>query len=224
MKIKTISKKITVLLFSLILLTTLFSIIPVGIFPVSATVTRVQEIASAQNPSAGTNITVTLSSTPTEGNVLIATVGYYVGTAGVTDIEQTGVSWTLAVTRNVYGSVYANIWYGIVGSGASTTVTVIYAGDNRGCAGIVEYSGLDTENLLDVTGNTASGGSTTPSTGQTVTTSQDNQLWVGCTVIYGGSRTQSDPTNDFSLLVSQAGGTSVTMAYLKNCNIYRNCI
>jgi len=177
-------------------------------------VPSVYAISTVQSIKTGTiynnNLTITLDASPTEGNVLIATVGAY--SAGLINITQTGVTWSKAASTAQYGH-NAEIWYGIVGSGASTSLICYWTGDNYLGAGVVEYSGLNTADLLDLTA-TKLGNNEYPSTGQTTTTTQDDELWVGCTYI-NIDNPQTDPTNGFSLLVSLGLGTGKSLAYLK---------
>ena len=161
-------------------------------------------IIRVQGNAKGTTITniiyVTMDSTPTNGNLLIATIaGRYA--LAVSSISQTGVTWTRQVANSWDGPHgFAEIWAGVVGSGASTSITVtlnqsaIYGA----IADICEYSGLITSGFLDKTA-TAKGGPTVDAvTGTTGTTSQTTELWIGC--IESVNTGQTNPINDFTLL------------------------
>jgi hypothetical protein len=160
-------------------------------------IVRVQGVA--RGTSTSSSVSVTMGATPTQGNVLIATVSssmYPSGPATVSSITQTGVTWTKQA-NNAYNSEWdAEIWYGVIGSGASTSVTItLSATANYGAVvDICEYSGLNTTTFLDKTA-TNGGSSTTTDTGTTATTTQANELWIGA--ITTNLRYQSAPTNSF---------------------------
>jgi len=152
----------------------------------------------------GSSIPVTLSSAPISGNVLVATIGV-LNTAGATStvssITQTGVTWTEQVSHtSAYSQMENSIWFGVVGDGASTSVTVNLSGSaiSGATANICEYSGILTSGFLDKTSyNDGNGG--TADTGTTDTTTQAEELWIGCIIgMYGYS--QGTPTNGFTLL------------------------
>jgi hypothetical protein len=119
--------------------------------------------------------------------VLVACIGLNRGAGNsVTSITQTGVTWLKAKSQ-VQDSGYATaeIWYGIVGVGASKTVTVNLSitGTYYGAtADICEYSGLNTTSLLDKTASNIGALGTVTDTGTTASTSQNNELWIGCIV------------------------------------------
>src|SRR4030067_1955498 len=82
--------------------------------------------------TSGTSIPVTLDAQPLSGNILIAVVGYR-STAGnehVNSISQSGVTWNQ--NPEVYkqlnnGEGLVGIWFGVVGFGASSSITVTLA-------------------------------------------------------------------------------------------------
>jgi len=163
-------------------------------------ITRVQ--GNAKGTSTTNNISVTMASTPTSGNVLIAVIGMNTSSknVSVTSIIQTGVTWTLQV-RSTNGSYLGiEIWLGVVGAGAATGITINLSGNAAygGVADVCEYSGVAISGYLDKTAINA-GTSYQIDTGTTVTTTQADELWIG-----GGSPagadTQSSPTNGFTLL------------------------
>ena len=77
--------------------------------------------------SSGTTYTVTLSTAPTNGNVVVLGQGVSGTSANntISSISQTGVTWHKATSSHTNDD--SEIWYGEVGSGASTTVTVTLA-------------------------------------------------------------------------------------------------
>jgi hypothetical protein len=162
---------------------------------------RVQ--GNARGTSVTSTISVTLASTPTSGNVLVAVIGFFASASrSVSSISETSVSWTMQVRKeyNLYG-VYAEmeIWFGVVSAGASTSITVTLSGAATfgATADVCEYSGVVTTNFLDKTAST-SGNNAYPKTGTTATTTQADELWIGGTVLYGYA--QTTPTNGFALL------------------------
>jgi len=173
----------------------------------------------------------TLTSTPVYGDLLIATVGTStVSTdpaANVASITETGVTWTYQVGQQVTlsGEVLLDveIWAGVVGGGASTSVTVNLA--NTAVLGAVvdisEYQGLTTSGFLEASSSDSSQQGLNPSTGA-ISTSQSNSLIIGATVTGGYS--QTNPTNSFTLSDGAAqttGATFVSLSYLEldNANV-----
>jgi hypothetical protein len=162
-------------------------------------VTRVQ--GNARGTSTSSTISVTMASTPTSGNMLIAAIGTDDTTSfsTVTNITQTGVTWTKQTSKNTYYNVYLDveIWAGVVGS-ASTSITIALSlSPDSAIADVCEYSGLLATDFLDKTA-TNSGFSGTTDTGTTGTTTQANELWIGGTVMDGC--VQINPANGFTLL------------------------
>jgi hypothetical protein len=171
------------------------------------TITRVQ--GPARGTTTGNSIPVTMGAAPTNGNVLIAVIGLNKDGGGaitVSSITQTGVNWSKVVGYNnaaTYGD--AEIWFGVVGSGASTTATIALStstGNNGGVANISEYSGVATSNYTDKTSTNYGNSGTSVDTGTTATTTQADELWIGA---YGGDfsaiyHVLSSPSNGFTLL------------------------
>jgi hypothetical protein len=156
-----------------------------------------------------------MDAAPTTGNALVATmISYGDPVATVASITQTGVTWTLQVakTHDTDNVLRCEIWYGVVGSGASNSLTVNLSSQAQygAVVDVCEYSGLMTSGFLDKTA-TASGWGSSTSTGTTATTSQANELWIGCTIhMYP----QPSPQNGFTLL-DGAKYTWVSNAYLE---------
>ena len=201
------NKKIFLILISTLLLLSMVAILmDIPAVHAAGGITRVQGNARGTY-STGSSISVTMTSAPASGNVEVATISTCnSGSARtVSSISQTGVTWSKQVSSSGSdGSGYddSEIWLGIVGSGASTSVTVNLSGSPSygGAADICEYSGVATSGSLDLT-STASGSSTSTSTGTTATTTAPNELWIGSIVASGNTgRTQSSPTNSFTLL------------------------
>lgn len=184
--------------------------------------------------SGATSIPVTMALTPTNGNVLIAAIYADTDQANnVASIVQTGVTWAglgnpqvikqahVAWNSGAYENV--EIWIGIVGAGANTSVTVNLnaATSGGGVADIYEYSGVATISFLDKTAtNLGHSDPKTTDTGTTAATTQANELWIGATVAVDGTwgMFQSLPTNGFTLydgVAILAGTYNHSLAFLE---------
>jgi hypothetical protein len=171
-------------------------------------------------------LTVILQQAPVSGNLLILCFGSMIGGSAYISIDhitETNVAWTKQIQSQYMYATYgqdAEIWVGVVTGSASTTVTVTLSGATSyfGCiADVVEYSGLDTTGFLD---KTAATGDMTSSglTGTTITTTQANELWIGCVSAgaYWGSYPQTTPLNGFTLLDGASSGLGdCTVAFLE---------
>ena len=176
---------------------------------------------NAYGAKSGSTIPVTLSSTPTSGNVLIATIcNNKEGPSPVTvsSISQTGVTWTLQKAHYYYwSSPYVTfdceIWLGVVGSGASKDITINLSGTPAygAFADVCEWSGVATSDFLDQTASNQNENSAQTDTGTTSTTTQANELWIGAVA---ACNTQSSPTNGFTLLDGEYVSGFICMGYL----------
>jgi len=179
-------------------------------------------IIRVRGPSKGTSsgsstITVTLSGTPANGNILIACIGLCPIGSGITvqSISETGVTWQKITNRvDNNGTTDTEIWAGTVVSAASTTITINLTGTNQyySVANICEYSGLQNA-TPDVTA-TNQGNTGTTNTGTTQNTTQADELWIGATSYSSGSTGQTSPTNGFTILDGQRFN-SISLAYLE---------
>lgn len=181
--------------------------------------TRVQ--GNAKGTSMDNPTTVTLSATPTTGNVLIAVIGTqnYDDENYVTSISQSGVNWTCQI-RGSQGPYYeaCEIWLGVIGSNPSNTLIVhtYYEGQEmwlRTIVDVCEYSGVRTSGYLDTSYGWC-GYSRTMYAYTTSNTTYAPELWVAG--IYALISTGlSSPDNGFSLLDGVASGYMGTaLAYL----------
>jgi hypothetical protein len=179
----------------------------------ASSVTRVQ--GNCRGVSDSTTLTVTMTSTPTNGNLLVMAVGINDGT--VSSVSETGVTWTRQVYTGITTYGYdAEIWAGVIGSSASQTITITLTGTylKASAADVCEYSGLLSSGFLDQNA-TASGASSNSSTGTTGPTSQANELLAGAIV---ATVSQSSPKNGFTMLdgsQNEPYGNDV-LAYLEN--------
>jgi len=195
------STKRTIKIVSVLSLIVFLLVVSYGTKPVFADYATPQRIQYKRATTTGASISVTLDSTPIDGNVIIAVVGTLSAPVyGVSSITETGVTWNQQAYSN-YDAEYrrVSLWLGVVGSGASTSITVNLAGDvsDQAVALVCEYSGILTTGYLDKTASSYAV-STTDTTGTTATTTQTVELWVGGIVV--SSSAQSSPTNGFAML------------------------
>lgn len=169
----------------------------------SATPTKTTIMGGADG--SGTTLSVTLNGTATEGNLLIAVIDSYVTTsqyATVQSIAQTGVTWAKAVSGSFSDSNYKNceIWYGYVGLGSSTTVTITFAiPANFGSKVVIrEYSGLVNTNVLDQTAKACTYQNTIVNFGTTNITTHPYELWIAGTLT--DPNPAINPTNGFTFV------------------------
>lgn len=188
----------------------------------AAGITRVQYARGIKGYDFYSSFTVTMGSTPTTGNTIIAVIAPRAGgvtNSNVTAISQTGVTWTKQIEEHsghsYVGGVF--VWLGVVGVSPSIAITIsLTNGYYYNCiADVCEYSGLLTANYLDKNATNKSSSGTACSTGATATTTQADELWIGG--ISGINYGQTSPTNGFTLLNgTSSGGTGpVSCAYLE---------
>ncbi len=201
-----------------------FTVFPTGI-------TRVQGNARGKW-STGTSFTVTLASTPTSGDILILVFGSMSsGSSSITvsSITETGVTWTGSGTGKQVGLAskpnYADdgeIWLGLVGSSASTTITINLSGTPAyaAIADVCEYSGIVSSSFLDVTATSQYNYFSSPTavtTGTTGATVSGSELWIGVVVDDSWPSAQSTPQNGFTLLDgASTNPNALSVAYLEN--------
>jgi hypothetical protein len=185
-------------------------------------------VANARGTTTGSSITVTLYATPISGNVLILCYGSYSSAyVTISSITQTGVTWAGEGNPQAQKEYSTNkqdteIWIGIVGSGASKTITVTLSGSAAygAVADVCEWSGIATSSFLDTTATAGGANLGAPSTGTTATTAQASELWIGSIFTTSSSDiTQSSPTNSFSLL-DGLGQKVYAYAYIAEAYLY----
>jgi len=220
------SKKFITLLMGFLLM----SVLLISIYQIepasAATITLVQGPARGVffNQGSGTTFAVGLASAPASGDALIAVVGVNDADGNVVSkITQTGVTWTKQVS-SANAPLDIEIWAGVVGTGAATTVviTLTDAGHDSDAhvsyatSDICEYSGLATSGVfLDKTATNSGLGITTSNTGTTATTTQGNELWIGGIADTLTNAIQTAPQNGFQLFDGEEGSGG-TVAYLYN--------
>jgi len=165
------------------------SILAVFLSPVLHAQTFVQ--VNATLPSSGSQIGVVYTGAQTAGNLNVVIVGWNDTTAVVSSVTDTkGNSYLLAAGPTLLsGSLSQSIYYAknIAGAGAGgNTVTVKFSTvasypDVR----ILEYSGLDANNPLDVATGAVGNSATSDSGG--VTTTNANDLLVGANTVFSST-------------------------------------
>ena len=168
-------------------------------------VTKVQGNAR-ETATSGSTITITQTSTPTNGNMNILTVGIFDSPSPptVSSISQTGVTWTLAV-KKTQGNEDSEIWVGVIGSGASTSITINLSASlgstyGVGIADVCEWSGVTS--TVDKTKPNYNNGGTAVDSGTTDPTTYADELWIASlyAATSGGALTETNQTNGFTLL------------------------
>lgn len=172
------------------------------------------------------SITVNMTETPVNGDTLFLVIGtspssgttYY--TVSASGISQTGVTWdaSAVVTKtNSSGHINVEIWKGIVGVGASTSITITLSGTMPALStyelDIQEWSNI-ASSPTDKT-STASGTSSTIASGTTASTTKNLELCIVGMMTDGSIITLpafSSPTNSYTL--SNSGTYALgTLAY-----------
>jgi hypothetical protein len=93
------------------------------------------------NWGSGNSAALTLGTTPTNGNLLIAMVAIE-GSTNVSSITQTNVTWTRVEQSTASTSPHCEIWKGVVAASAGTGVTVAFSGSTYCGFHCSEWSGV----------------------------------------------------------------------------------
>lgn len=153
------------------------------------------------------SLTLTFDATPTNGNVLVCSVGFDGNSAHkpLGSLAQTGVTWVLAASdydSNYFGD---ELWFGLVGAGASTSLVItVYEQDSpstlfscviiEACAAEFTMTG-GSGSYLDQSNYNTTSGSTTATTGSITTTIAAELLCGGISDYGGGSGKDSTQTS-----------------------------
>ena len=125
----------------------------------SSAITVVQDTSTTGSGSS--TLTATFASKVTQNNLMVVGISSYSGNtfASPAITDSLGSTWTLAIARNpgTAGSPsLANLYYAVVPSTGTDTVTVHVTGTNNLHLHIYEVSGLLTSSVLDQTGSNLS--------------------------------------------------------------------
>ncbi len=190
----------------------------VGSRTITATGTplRVNTASGAVGSSAATSFAVTVPA-PQNGNTLIAVISTRLTSAnGVTNISQTGATWTRTAKSVGTNITATEIWYATNLVSAGTTVTIQLTNSVFASAVVMEYQGLFTAAALDQSTTTTNTG-TAAVTGTTATTTQANELWIGGIGLTNSTLTLSSILNAFTAITNAASGSTTTSS---NANVY----
>lgn len=168
------------------------------------TIARVQNVTLAV-PNEQTSAVVTLTSTPTYRNTLVALIGQQSDANPIaSSITQTGLTWSRIATSVRTGEAAVEVWAAQnvpVSAGVNVTVTLNQA--KRTSIAVAEYSGLVRIGTLVDQIASANEDSQSPTTGQTTSTTQAAELWLGGLAARPDDSVYTLPSNGFSA-VTQA--------------------
>lgn len=145
--------------------------------------------------------------TPTEGNTLIAMIGTFPNVASakpITSITQAGVTWTEATPHAVDGTqlTTAELWIGVVGAGASTSITITgtagMGASGRIASIIAEYGG---RLIVDQAGKTDSD-ATSPLNSPSLTTTAWPEVAVVCFNGYWVTAGMGAPSDSYTTIAT----------------------
>jgi len=182
-------------------------------------------IVLVQGPYRGTGtssplvFTNLLGSTPTNGNLLILAIANNSGNSGtnlaVTGITQTGVTWTYVNSISNFGE-QCELWWGLIGSGTSKSITVTLSGNPASLAvvNVCEWSGITTVSPVDQNGTVANVTSPVTISTSGATTFANELVVVSAGTWNGGATSISSPSNGYTLLDGTGGSNVATSAYM----------
>src|SRR5215469_11915990 len=151
------------------------------------------QVASATPQSSTSTVSVSFPSPQTAGDLNVVVVGWDDTTQTVQTVrDSAGNTYGLAIGPTTGTGLRQSIYYAKNISGGSNTVTVTFnqAASNPDIR-ILEYSGIDTVNPLDVSAGT-SGNSDTPDSGFVATTAA-NELVVGANTVSSSNLVPGSP-------------------------------
>ena len=166
-------------------------------------ISRIQFKSGNSGSGPSTSFVLTMSSTPINGNTLVAVISTRNNASGtVSSISQTGATWTRATQATNTNGTTSEIWYAPNVSSAGTTITINQA-SCRSAAVVLEYSNIALTSPLDQTASTT-GNSTTASTGTTAATYGTNELLIGGIGLQRSDYSLGTATNSFTTVATTA--------------------
>lgn len=167
----------------------------------------VQQATATQ--AAGTTATATLGASPTSGDTLVACIAS--GAGDVSGVSGGGVTtWTKLKGPGPVSSAWVNIYFGVVDTTPSTSVTATAASGTI-ALNVSEWSGIKTSGAADASTAQAQGPGTTPAAGP-ITAASGPALYVGAGT--HGQTLSAGPTDGFTALtVANASGRRVQGVY-----------
>lgn len=157
------------------------------------------------NGTSTTNFTVAFSTTPTQGNLMVACIGWN-GSGTLTP----PAGWTLGSTVNNFNKANAATYYKVAGASETTSYTFTSSASGDFSTFGVEYSS-NGPSPFDVTGTTKDRDPSPILT--SITPSSGHVVMVGIAVA-GAATVFSSPTNSYSI-VGQGGTSSVDSCLLE---------
>lgn len=156
--------------------------------------------------------TFTISFTPTQGNILVVSLGVNNTTRTITGITLTNVTWTdITGTSGGIGPGATDIWVGAVGASPGTSLEVAVSGGGANIVTVSEF-----ENVTDTTDITDVEGSGSPTTDVDITgggnSSNAPQLFYAA-FIHSDAQTLTIDTAGWAAILSSetiAGGRGFT--------------
>ncbi|RMD59231.1 prepilin-type N-terminal cleavage/methylation domain-containing protein [Candidatus Parcubacteria bacterium] len=146
-------------------------LLPWPIYPAQAQGgVNIVQTAMSSNVSWGSSMTATFSSQPQQGNVIIAIAVHRNGGDSFYNPTNSAGSFTPAIYSDTGWSLDVGIWHKVAGASEPNQVTITSTSNiNGGVLMIMEVSGLDTSNLVNVTASNDQTGSNslTATTGNT---------------------------------------------------------
>ena len=148
------------------------------------------QVASATPQSTTASVPVAYPGSQTTGDLNVVIVGWHDSTASIQSVtDSAGNSYSLAIGPTSGTGLRQSIYYAknILGSSANTVTVTFNQSATKPDVRILEYSGVDVSNPLDVSAG-ASGNSNVADSGF-VTTSAANELVVGANTIAASNTT-----------------------------------
>ena len=159
-----------------------------GLNPPPTSGIRFVQVAAATPQSTTATVNLNYPGAQTAGNLNVVVVGWNDGTATVQSVtDSVGNSYALAVGPTTGTGLRQSIYYArnIAGSGNNTVTVVFNHGATKPDVRILEYSGVDPSNPLDVAVG-ASGNSNIADSGF-VTTTAPNELVFGADIVHSNT-------------------------------------
>ena len=171
------------------------------------------KLSSATAGNGGTTSSYTVNASAIAGRGMTAAISIYSSMITVTSVSQTNCVWSRAVSTSVLNSGTTEVWYCLsAGSSPGSTVTVALSGSNFGSGATVavyDTPFTSTDQIATTSGTSA----TAPNTGTTPTTTNTNELFVGCISLIdtgGAGETFGTMSNSFSIVAeADFSGTSL---------------
>jgi hypothetical protein len=170
-------------------------------------------VQNNSNPSAATGAIDTSGA-----NFLVATITSNQGATGFTSFtdNKSNTNWQVAVDWTANGGDFIRIMYHENPAvGAGHTFTLTYSGSVFTVHCVAAYSGMATTSLLDKTA-TGTGNSTSLLTTATATTTQADELLIGCGTVSDGANSSFTAGASYNMRTQQGLAGSGTIGFLED--------